>query len=286
MSCVNAVGVEVNTASKELLTYVSGVGPKLAERIVRYRNEKGPFESRQDMRNVSGLGEKTFEQCAGFLRIRNANNPLDASAVHPESYGIVSAMAKNLNCSVMDLIKNSELREQIKLHDYVTDTVGLPTLMDIKDELSKPGRDPRKQFEAFSFTEGVNEIKDLKVGMELPGIITNLTAFGVFVDIGVHQDGLVHISELSEHFVKDPADVVKVHQTVKVRVLEIDIGRKRIALSMKPERKPEQELPKKEKQQPKKNINKKDNKKDKPRSEPRKNQPFGDTLDIKLTFGS
>jgi uncharacterized protein len=285
ISCVNAVGVEVNTASKELLTYVSGVGPKLAERIVQYRNDKGPFESRDDMKNVSGLGAKTFEQCAGFLRIRNADNPLDASAVHPESYGIVNTMAKNLNCSVADLIRNSELREQIKLHDYVTDTVGMPTLIDIKEELSKPGRDPRKQFEAFSFTEGVNEIKDLKVGMELPGIVTNITAFGAFVDIGVHQDGLVHISELSEHFVKDPAEVLKVHQTVKVRVLEIDINRKRIALSMKPERKPEQEPVKKEKHQPKKNTNDRDKKKDKPRSEPKKDRTFGDTLDIKLTFG-
>jgi protein Tex len=285
ISCVNAVGVEANTASKELLTYVSGVGPKLAERIVQYRNEKGPFESRDDMKNVSGLGAKTFEQCAGFLRIRNAANPLDASAVHPESYEIVNNMAKNLNCSVADLIRNSELREQIKLQEYVTDTVGMPTLIDIKEELSKPGRDPRKQFEIFSFTEGVNEIKDLKVGMELPGIVTNITAFGAFVDIGVHQDGLIHISELSEHFVKDPAEVLKVHQTVKVRVLEVDINRKRIALSMKPERKPEQEPVKKEKHQPKKNTNEKDRKKDKPRSEPKKDRPFGDTLGIKLTFG-
>ncbi len=281
ISCVNAVGVEVNTASKQLLTYVSGVGPKLAERIVQYRNEKGPFESREDMRNVSGLGAKTFEQCAGFLRIRNAKNPLDASAVHPESYGIVNAMAKNLNCSIADLIRSSELREQIKFQDYVNDTVGLPTLIDIKNELNKPGRDPRKQFEAFSFTEGVNEIKDLKAGMELPGIVTNLTAFGVFVDIGVHQDGLVHISELSDHFVKDPADVVKVHQQVKVRVLEIDIDRKRISLSMKPQRRPEQTAPKKEKQKPKKPVNK-----NKPPSEPKKPKPFGDTLDIKLTFGA
>lgn len=232
-SCVNAVGVEVNTASKQLLTYVSGVGPKLAESIVSYRNENGPFDSRANLKKVSGLGEKTFEQCAGFLRIRNAENPLDTSAVHPESYAIVEAMAKDLNCSVADLIKDSTLREKIKLEKYITDKVGLPTLIDIKAELSKPGRDPRKQFELFSFAEGVKEITDLKPGMELPGIITNITAFGAFVDVGVHQDGLVHISELSDQFVKDPAEVVKVHQQVKVRVLEIDIARKRISLSMK-----------------------------------------------------
>jgi uncharacterized protein len=281
ISCVNAVGVEVNTASKQLLTYVSGVGPKLAERIVQYRNENGPFTSRDDMKNVSGLGEKTFEQCAGFLRIRNAANPLDASAVHPESYSIVNAMAKNLNCSVADLIRSSELRDKIKFQDYVTDKFGLPTMMDIKAELSKPGRDPRKQFETFSFAEGVNEIKDLQVGMELPGIVTNITAFGAFVDIGVHQDGLVHISELSENFVKDPADIVKVHQQVKVRVLEVDIDRKRIALSMKPERKQNQKPPKDEKQKPKKPP-----KKNKRPPQSKRSKPFGDTLDIKLTFGS
>jgi uncharacterized protein len=281
ISCVNAVGVEVNTASKQLLTYVSGVGPKLAERIVQYRNENGPFESREDMKNVSGLGAKTFEQCAGFLRIRNGKNLLDASAVHPESYGIVNAIVKNLNCTIADLIRSSELRDQIKFQDYVTDTVGLPTLVDIKAELGKPGRDPRKQFEAFSFAEGVNEIKDLQVGMELPGIITNITAFGAFVDIGVHQDGLVHISELSNNFVKDPADVVKVHQQVKVRVLEVDIERKRISLSMKKEASKVQEQPKKEKNKPKNQ-----HKKPKPSSGLKKDRPFGDTLDIKLTFGS
>jgi uncharacterized protein len=255
------------------------VGPKLAERIVEYRNEKGAFKSREDMKSVSGLGDKTFEQCAGFLRIRDAKNPLDASAVHPESYTIVNKMAENLNCTVMDLIKNSELREQIKFQDYVTETVGLPTLIDIKSELSKPGRDPRKQFEVFSFTEGVNEIKDLQVGMELPGIVTNITAFGAFVDVGVHQDGLVHISEMSDQFVKDPADVVKVHQKVNVRVLEIDIDRKRIALSMKKEVEKTQRVPKQQKQKPRKSE-----KKDKPKAEPKKNQAFGDTLDIKLNF--
>ena len=232
-SCVNAVGVEVNTASKQLLTYVSGVGPKLAERIVAHRDENGPFESRAQVKKVPGLGAKTFEQCAGFLRIRNGKNPLDGSAVHPESYAIVKAMARDLDCTVADLIGDAGLREKIKLEDYVSDTVGLPTLRDIKAELSRPGRDPRKQFEVFNFAEGINEIGDLEVGMELPGIVTNITAFGVFVDVGVHQDGLVHISEMADHFVKDPADVVKVHQQVKVRVLDIDIDRKRISMSMK-----------------------------------------------------
>ena len=249
-SCVNAVGVEVNTASKQLLTYVSGVGPKLAQRIVLHRDENGPFASRANMKKVSGLGAKTFEQCAGFLRIRNAKNPLDASAVHPESYSIVKSMAKDLDCSVADLISNSVLREKIKLENYVTDTVGLPTLMDIKTELSKPGRDPRKQFELFSFAEGINKIGDLEVGMELPGIVTNITAFGAFVDVGVHQDGLVHISQLSDHFVKDPVDVVKVHQKVKVRVLEIDIARKRISMSMKKEHKQSEKTARNEKSQP------------------------------------
>ncbi len=232
-SCVNAVGVEVNTASKQLLTYVSGVGPRLAERIVKHRDENGPFVSRANLKKVSGLGGKTFEQCAGFLRIRNAANPLDASAVHPESYALVKSMAGDFDCSVADLIGNSALQEKISLEKYITDTVGLPTLRDIKAELGKPGRDPRKQFELFSFAAGIKAIGDVKVGMELPGIVTNITAFGVFVDVGVHQDGLVHISELADRFVKNPADVVKVHQKVKVRVLAIDIARKRISMSMK-----------------------------------------------------
>lgn len=268
-SCVNAVGVEVNTASKQLLTYVSGVGPKLAKSIVQYRDENGPFASRANVKKVSGLGDKTFEQCAGFLRIRNAKNPLDVSAVHPESYSIVKSMAKELDCSVADLISNSALREKIKLEDYVTDTVGLPTLMDIKAELSKPGRDPRKQFELFSFAEGINKIGDLEVGMELPGIVTNITAFGAFVDVGVHQDGLVHISQLSDHFVKDPADVVKVHQKVKVRVLEIDIARKRISMSMKKEQTQSKKTTSAHLAKPTKN-----------------NKPSGYTLASKITFGS
>lgn len=233
MSCVNAVGVEVNTASKELLLYVSGLGPQLAANIVRHRNENGPFPSRTAFRKVSKLGPKAFEQCAGFLRIRDGKNPLDASAVHPESYHVVNAMAKDLNCSVQDLIQNPNLRNSIQLEKYVTDAIGMPTLTDILGELTKPGRDPREHFEAFHFAEGIEKIEDVKPGMKLPGIITNVTAFGAFVDIGVHQDGLVHISQLADRFVKDPNDVVKVHQKVMVTVLEVDLQRKRISLSMK-----------------------------------------------------
>jgi len=232
-SCVNHVGVEVNTSSKQLLTYVSGLGPQLAKGIVEYRNEHGPFRSREELRKVSRLGSKAFEQAAGFLRIRDGENPLDRSAVHPESYPIVHAMAKDLGDSVLDLMSNEELRKKIDLGQYVSDKVGLPTLNDILLELSKPGRDPREQFEAFRFSEGVEKIEDLKPGMKLPGIVTNITAFGVFVDIGVHQDGLVHISELSNRFVKNPAEVVKLHQKVLVTVLDVDSGRSRISLSMK-----------------------------------------------------
>jgi protein Tex len=233
MSCVNAVGVEVNTASKQLLTYVSGLGPQLAKAIVGYRNEHGPFDSRTGLRKVPRLGPKAFEQAAGFLRIRGAENPLDASAVHPESYPIVEAMARDLDCSVNDLITTEGLRKQIDLKRYMAETVGLPTLNDILSELAKPGRDPREQFEAFAFSEGVGKIEDVKPGMKLPGIVTNITAFGVFVDIGVHQDGLVHISALSNRFVKNPNEVVKVHQKVMVTVMEVDVERKRISLSMK-----------------------------------------------------
>lgn len=232
-SCVNHVGVEVNTSSKQLLTYVSGLGPQLAKGIVEYRNEHGPFRSREELKKVSRLGSKAFEQAAGFLRIRDGENPLDRSAVHPESYPIVHAMAKDLGDSVLDLMSNEELRKKIDLGQYVSDKVGLPTLNDILLELSKPGRDPREQFEAFRFSEGVEKIEDLKPGMKLPGIVTNITAFGVFVDIGVHQDGLVHISELSNRFVKNPAEVVKLHQKVLVTVLDVDSGRRRISLSMK-----------------------------------------------------
>ncbi|SPD75996.1 conserved hypothetical protein [uncultured Desulfobacterium sp.] len=232
VSCVNAVGVEVNTASKQLLTYVSGLGPQLAQNIVRYRDEHGPFTSRHALKHVPRLGEKAFEQAAGFLRIISGENPLDASAVHPESYPIVEAMARDISCNVEELMHDGEVRKKIKLENYITDNVGLPTLNDIMEELVKPGRDPRREFESVSFAEGVTEICDLKTGMELTGIVTNITAFGVFVDVGVHQDGLVHISKMANHFVKDPNDIVKVQQKVKVRVVDVDLERNRVSLSM------------------------------------------------------
>ena len=232
-SCVNAVGVEVNTASKQLLTYVSGLGPQLAKNIVAYRNENGPFRSREELKKVSRLGPKAFEQAAGFLRIRGGENPLDASAVHPESYPIVDKMASDLDCSLEDLMRDENLRKRVDLTRYVTETVGLPTLNDIMAELAKPGRDPRQQFEVFRFAEGVEKMEEVKPGMRLPGIVTNITAFGAFVDIGVHQDGLVHISELSDRYIRNPGDVVKVHQKVMVTVLDVDLARKRISLSMK-----------------------------------------------------
>jgi uncharacterized protein len=233
MSCVNSVGVEVNTASKELLSYVSGLSPSLAKNIVEFRNQNGPFKDRQSLMKVSRLGEKVFEQAAGFLRIHQAQNPLDSSAVHPESYAIVEQMATDLGCSVKDLMTSNELRSKLDLKKYVTDKVGIPTLTDILAELEKPGRDPRKEFEVFSFTEGVNTIGDLKIGMRLPGIVTNVTNFGAFVDVGVHQDGLVHISHLADKFVKDPLEVVSVQQKVMVTVVEVDVARKRVGLSMK-----------------------------------------------------
>ena len=233
VSCVNGVGVELNTASKQLMAYVSGLGPALAANIVNYRNENGPFKSRAELKKVPRLGEKAFEQAAGFLRIRDGAHPLDASAVHPERYELVDRMAKDLNCSVSDLLRDAGLRQKIQLPKYVTEAVGLPTLTDILGELAKPGRDPRRQFEVFSFQSGIEKMEDLKPGMKLPGIVTNVTAFGAFVDIGVHQDGLVHVSQLSDRFIKDPAEVVKVAQRVTVTVTEIDLPRKRIALSMK-----------------------------------------------------
>jgi uncharacterized protein len=232
VSCVNKVGVEVNTASKQLLSYVSGLNSSIANNIVKWRNENGPFQSRAELKKVPRLGEKTFEQAAGFLRIRGAKNPLDASAVHPESYPVVEKMAKDLNCTVEDLMRDANVRAKIRLESYATGHVGLPTLNDIMQELAKPGRDPRRQFELFQFAE-VSKIADLKPGMKLPGIVTNVTAFGAFVDVGVHQDGLVHISQLADSFVKDPNDVVKVGQKVHVTVTEVDQERNRIALSMK-----------------------------------------------------
>lgn len=232
-SCVNLVGVNVNTASKHLLTYVSGLGPTLAQNIVDYRTENGPFESRRQLLKVPRMGAKAYEQCAGFLRIPQAKNPLDNSAVHPESYPIVEQMAKDLNCTVADLIKNKELRGKIDLKKYVTDTIGLPTLTDILQELDKPGRDPRQKIQVFEFDKNVRTLDDLQEGMELPGIVTNITNFGCFVDIGIKENGLVHVSQLADRFVSNPADVVRIHQHVRVKVMSIDHERKRIQLTMK-----------------------------------------------------
>ena len=232
-SCVNLVGVNVNTASKHLLTYVSGLGPALAKNIVDYRTENGPFQSRKELLKVPRMGAKAFEQCAGFLRIPHAKNPLDNSAVHPESYPIVEQMAKDMNCSVTDLIKDKTLRSRIKVENYISDTVGLPLFYDIMQELDKPGRDPRQKIQAFEFDRNVRTIDDLTEGMELPGIVTNITNFGCFVDIGIKENGLVHISQLADHFVSDPTTVVSIHQHVHVKVLGIDRERKRIQLTMK-----------------------------------------------------
>jgi len=232
-TCVNAVGVDLNIASKELLSQVSGLGPKLAGSIVRYRDENGPFGSREELKKVPGLGPKAFEQSAGFLRIKDGINPLDGSAVHPESYGIVEAMAEDLDVSVEELMKDSALQGRIDPERYVSDRAGLPTIEDILAELSKPGRDPRREFEIFSFTPGVESIEDLRPGMRLSGIVTNVAAFGAFVDVGAHQDGLVHISQLADRFVRDPAEVVRVHQKVEVTVQKVDLDRRRIHLSMK-----------------------------------------------------
>jgi uncharacterized protein len=231
-SCVNLVGVELNTASKHLLSYVSGIGPSIAQNIIDFRTKNGKFKSRKELKLVPRLGEKAFEQAAGFLRIHGAENPLDNSAVHPESYHLVEKMAKNLNISLKQLIENQNLQKSIDPKQYVTNEVGLPTLNDILNELKKPGRDPREQLESFEFGN-VNDIKDLSTNMVLPGIVTNITAFGCFVDIGVHQDGLVHLSNMANRFIKDPNEVVKVHQKVTVKVIEVDVQRKRVALSMK-----------------------------------------------------
>uniref|UniRef100_UPI0040496A5E Tex family protein n=1 Tax=Daejeonella sp. TaxID=2805397 RepID=UPI0040496A5E len=266
ISCVNAIGVELNTASKQILSYISGLGPQLAQNIVEYRNMNGAFKRRNDLKKIPRLGEKAFEQAAGFLRIRNAEHPLDSSAVHPERYTLVEKMAKDLNCKLDDLMKDDQLRKRIKLHDYISVTVGLPTLNDILNELAKPGLDPRDQFEAFSFSDGINAITDLHVGMTLPGIITNITAFGAFVDIGVHQDGLVHLSQMSNRYIKDPNEVVKVSQKVMVKITEVDIARKRIALSMKMDEKQEQ-TPKPLVLQPKPHVNKVDYKKEEPETD-------------------
>ncbi len=233
ISCVNRVGVELNTASEQLLSYVSGIGPVLAAGIVKFRDQNGPFRSRADLLQVPRLGPKAFEQCGGFLRVRDGTQPLDASAVHPESYQVVEAIAQDLKSGVADLMRDPALRARIQLEKFVTASVGLPTLQDIVAELAKPGRDPRQQFEVFSFTTGVNQLTDLKPGLKLPGIVTNVTAFGAFIDVGVHQDGLAHVSQLSDKFIKDPAEAVKVGQRVMATVLEVDLERKRVSLSLK-----------------------------------------------------
>jgi len=276
VSCVNAVGVDLNRASMELLAYVSGLGPQLARNIVDFRNENGPFSSRVELKAVSRLGPKAFEQSAGFLRIHAGDHPLDTSAVHPESYPVVDAMARDLDSSVTDLMKDAELRKKIELPRYVSDRIGMPTLQDILAELAKPGRDPRQEFEIFEFTEGVNKISDLESGMKLPGIVTNVTAFGAFVDIGVHQDGLVHISQLSDRFVKNPNDVVKVQQKVKVRVIDIDLERNRISLSMKSEPEARADRPR-QKQPPRKKPAKAKEKQKEKRKAPFHN-PFEEAL--------
>ena len=233
VSCVNSVGVELNTASRELLSYVSGIGPALADKIVDYRNRQGAFTSRQELKKVERLGDKAFEQCAGFLRVRESDNPLDRSAVHPERYALVQQMATDAGATVDQLMCDKDLRQKIDINRYVTADCGLPTLQDIMKELDKPGLDPRARFEVFEFDKNISHIEDVKAGMELPGIVTNITAFGAFVDIGVHQDGLVHISQLANRRVNDPSEVVTLHQHVRVKVLDVDLRRRRISLTMK-----------------------------------------------------
>jgi uncharacterized protein len=232
MSCVNSVGVEINTASKQLMTYVSGLGPQLAGNIIKYRDDKGPFKSREELKNVPRLGPKAYEQAAGFLRIADANNLLDSSAVHPESYSIVEKMASDLGCTVKELMNDESLRKKIDLNKYVTDTVGLPTLKDIIEELAKPGRDPRPEFVQFKYDDRVNSIEDLQKDMILPGIVTNVTAFGAFVDMGAHQDGLVHKSRMGKKYVENVSEVVRTGQKVKVKVIDIDLERRRISLEL------------------------------------------------------
>ena len=232
-SCVNSVGVELNTASRELLAYVSGIGPALADKIVEHRNKNGAFADRQGLKKVKGLGDKAFEQCAGFLRVRESANPLDRSAVHPERYALVERMAKSVGTDVQTLMKDKELRSKIRLEDFVTADCGMPTLQDIMKELEKPGLDPRAKFEVFEFDKNVTRIEDVQAGMVLPGIVTNITAFGAFVDIGVHQDGLVHVSQMANRRVNDPSEVVHLHQHLKVKVLDVDLRRHRISLTLK-----------------------------------------------------
>jgi uncharacterized protein len=232
-SCVNMVGVNLNTASKHLLTYISGLGPQLAQNIVTYRQENGAFKSRKELMKVSKMGNKTFEQCAGFLRIPDAGNPLDNSAVHPESYQVVEKMAQDLGVSVPELIENKELQKKINLQHYLTETIGLPTLEDILKELNKPGRDPRQVIKVFEFDPNIKKIEDVRSGMLLPGIVTNITNFGAFVDIGIKENGLLHLSQIANHYIGNPAEVLTLHQHVMVKVLDVDMNRKRIQLSMK-----------------------------------------------------
>jgi len=287
MSCVNGVGVDLNRASSQLLAYVSGLSTATAKNIVAYREKNGPFQSRRQIADVPRLGPKAFEQSAGFLRIPGGENPLDSSAVHPESYHIVDAMARDVGTTVVDIMKNPDIRDQIDVSKYVTDSVGIPTLNDILDELAKPGRDPRDKFEEFSFAEGIEKIEDLRPGMKIPGIVTNITAFGAFVDIGVHQDGLVHISRMADRFVKNPADIVKVQQKISVTVLEVDLARNRISLSMKSPsdvsgtdaKKPRMKKPKTHVRKPKQ----KENKKKADNRSPSFNNPLAEAL-IKSGF--
>jgi uncharacterized protein len=232
-SCVNSVGVELNTASRELLGYVSGIGPALADKIVEHRNRNGAFADRQSLLKVKGLGEKAYEQCAGFLRVRESKNPLDRSAVHPERYALVEKMAASVGTDVATLMKDKELRGRIRLEDFVSEDCGMPTLKDIMRELEKPGLDPRARFEVFEFDKSVSKIEDVQAGMVLPGIVTNITAFGAFVDIGVHQDGLIHVSQMADRRVNDPGEVVHLHQHLKVKVLDVDLRRHRISLTLK-----------------------------------------------------
>ena len=232
-SCVNSVGVELNTASRELLSYVSGIGPALADKIVTHRNHNGAFADREALHSVKGLGDKAFEQCAGFLRVRESKNPLDRSAVHPERYALVEKMAASVGTDVETLMKDKELRCKIRLEDFVSEDCGMPTLKDIMKELEKPGLDPRAKFEVFEFDKNVTRIEDVQEGMVLPGIVTNITAFGAFVDIGVHQDGLIHVSQMANRRVNDPGEVVHLHQHLKVKVLEVDLRRHRISLTLK-----------------------------------------------------
>lgn len=232
-SCVNAVGVELNTASRELLAYVSGIGPALADKIVAHRNQHGPFPDRQALRQVKGLGDKAFEQCAGFLRIRESQNPLDHSAVHPERYALVQQMAASVGADIDKLMADKALRSRIHLDDFVTSECGMPTLLDIMQELEKPGLDPRAHFEVFEFDKSISRVEDLKPGMVLPGMVTNITAFGAFVDIGIHHDGLIHISQVADRRVNDVSDVLHLHQKLYVKVLEVDLRRQRVSLTLK-----------------------------------------------------